>query len=154
MNCWTEHVHDSCYFVQQGPDGEGGAEYSQDVGVPASSAQHPLSGGGLLHSIQMRMKRCNMCTGMLLLCHLSPCTCCSNSTVLPSLLPAAEPVPVGCSRAGGGVVRPEEAVGGGGADSHREWIQTGCGAQTLVPSGTAEQDARYDMGPYSQLHHQ
>ena len=76
---WIENVNDSCSFVQQGPDGEGGAEYSQDVGVPASSAQHPLSGGGLLHSIQMRMKQCNMCTGispfMLLLCHfiaLSP----------------------------------------------------------------------------------
>lgn len=45
------HIHtyfnDRCSFVQQGPDGEGSSEYPKGVGLPALSAQCPLTGGFL-----------------------------------------------------------------------------------------------------------
>lgn len=51
------------------------------------------------------------------------------------VFPSAEPDSVDSGRSGGGVVRQEEAVGCGGAGSHRERIQTGTGGQTLLSTG-------------------
>lgn len=55
--------------------------------------------------------------------------------LLSFFLPPAEPVPVRCGRPGGGVIGEEAAVGSGGGGGHGEWIQTGCRAQTLLPTG-------------------
>lgn len=73
-------------------------------------------------------------------------------------LSPAEPVSVRCGRSGGGDIREEEAVGSGGAGIYREWIQTGCRAQTLVSTGISclftvihVQDVAFKIFPHLDL---
>lgn len=54
----TLTLGDRCSLVQQGYDGEGGPLYSQDVALPAFSAQCSLPGGTpLLNHIKSRIKQ-------------------------------------------------------------------------------------------------